>query len=162
MNIRICRLRRFMIPCALLMLATSTALSLAAPQALQKSIKVKMKLDKDNNDKGADIGFVVVARNTSDKTVVLHFSTSRTFDFLISSRSNNTVVWQRSHGTLFTQANKQIVLAPGEKVDYRGRWNQKTNNGTVVAPGAYSVVGIITEKSGDLTSEAANFKIKDN
>ena len=159
MNVGIRRTGRLLVTGALL-LATHAGLSSAAPEPLSKAVQVRVNLDKDKVAKGADVGFVVVAKNTGNKTVVLRFATSRTFDFLIYSTLNNTVIWQRSHGLLFVPTNKQIVLSPGDKVSYRGRWNQKHNNGTIATSGQYSVVGVIAEKNGDLTSDAEDFKIK--
>ena len=67
--------------------------------------------------------FTVSIRNDGDESVDLTFPTGQTADVVVRSTDDPAeVVWRWSDDRLFTQAIRQVTLAPGESLDEELTW----------------------------------------
>jgi hypothetical protein len=78
--------------------------------------------------------------NAASYPVTIDFQNGQSFDF--SARdSGGQEVWTWSNGKTFDPAPTQLVLAPGESVQFTASWTFKNNSGANVADGYYTVSG---------------------
>src|SRR5688500_1161343 len=82
-----------------------------------------------------------------------------TFDITVAD-STGDVVWRKLEGEV-TQAILQLkTLAPGEVMELRHNWDQKSQRGQLVAPGRYTVRGsVLTDGQTTLDSPPATLEI---
>ncbi len=90
---------------------------------------------------GQPVPIVLRLKNVSDRPVEAHFL-GRTIAFdVIVSRENGAVVWRRLEGLAIPTILQIRTLQPGESLEWRETWTQRTNRGADVAPGTYVVRG---------------------
>ena len=65
-----------------------------------------------------------------------------TFDVAVAD-SGGTVVWRRLEGETIPAIALLRTLAPAERLDLTAEWDQRTNAGAPVRPGAYTVRGLL-------------------
>ncbi len=84
--------------------------------------------------------------NPQERTVVLEYPDNQHYDFHISDprMMRPTPIWSWSYGRGFTDQPTTLTIPAGERIRFVERWDGKTNEGTVVAPGDYTVVGVLT------------------
>ncbi|MEN6372563.1 MAG: BsuPI-related putative proteinase inhibitor [Armatimonadota bacterium] len=96
-----------------------------------------VKTDKQSYSLGEPIKMTFVVENPTQRNIVLKFSSSQIYD--IWAEKDSKEVWRWSRGKFFTQALTSITLKPGERRTFQETWNQTSNDGQQVSPGAYSV-----------------------
>ena len=62
------------------------------------------------------------------------------FDIVVA-REDGNVIWRRLEGQFVPAIIQVKELAPGEVLELRGEWNQRTARGRPVGAGLYSVRG---------------------
>ena len=73
---------------------------------------------------------------------LFRFSSGNQYDFEVRDESNK-LIWNWAHDKSFIQAETFINLDAGGKIKFTPLWDQKDNMGAQVAPGHYSVTGMI-------------------
>ncbi|HEX8441248.1 BsuPI-related putative proteinase inhibitor, partial [Archangium sp.] len=115
----------------------SQTLNLLTPDPLQ----VTFATDKSNyvrTQSPAQLSLVVT--NISTYSVTIDFATGKTYDFS-ARNSSGQVVWTWSNGKSFPPGPTQVVLAPGQSLQYTQTWSYVNNSGLPVADGTYTVSG---------------------
>jgi hypothetical protein len=81
------------------------------------------------------------------------------FDVIVSLH-DGSVVWRRLKGAVVTAVLQVRTLAPGEVLEFRDTWRQRTNSGAPVGPGEYLVVGVLpADPPAELRTHAARLRI---
>ena len=121
--------------------ATSPAPESGADEGLLPSLTV-------TTASGA-VTFNLQVTNVSDAPIELVFPDGQSAEFVV--RRNGEEIWRWSDGQMFTQAVRQITLAPGESRSYSGEW--RPGGGTT---GQFVAVGTLTA-SGRRVEQAVQF-----
>ena len=81
------------------------------------------------------VNFVLQITNVDTVPVTLEFASGQSFEFLVTDEETREV-WRWSADQMFTQAEREVVLAAGESVRYEGQWDPPTDlRGSFVAVG---------------------------
>lgn len=64
------------------------------------------------------------------------------FDFVVTS-SDGSVVWRRLEGVPVESVLRVLPIAPGEVLQFEDVWHQQRTGGGQVAPGDYTVYGVL-------------------
>lgn len=107
---------------------------------------VTVTTDRSSYDVRDDVVLTLTARNVTDATVTLEFSSSQRYDFQVED-SSGTTVWSWSDDRGFAQVLGEETVAPGEELT----WTETVT----LQPGDYTAVGMVTTRSGDLTDRAS-------
>lgn len=83
---------------------------------------------------------------------------SITFDIIIA-RSDGEIVWRRLEHATGQQILQVQTLAPGQTLELKDRWRQRTNAGAAVAPGDYTVTGVIPTDRQPLRTAPVRLRI---
>ncbi len=70
------------------------------------------------------------------------FPSAQQYDFVVSR--DGRLVWNWAHGMAFPEVIVRKILAPGESMMFRAKWDQKDNDKNPVATGKYEATGILT------------------
>lgn len=117
------------------------------PEVLRQSVDVELRTAQDTYPHGAPVEMVLRIQNTGDAPVRLLMPTGQQYDFVV--RRDGQEVWRWSQGRVFTQAVTFLTLAPDETQTFTVVWNQRDNRGNAVAPGRYTITGLVTHR-GDV------------
>lgn len=92
---------------------------------------------------GDPVPIILRLTNASDRPVEAHFL-GRTIAFdIVVARVGGDVVWRRLAGAAIPGILQMRVLAPGETLELKDVWDQRTSVGERVGPGEYTVQGIV-------------------
>ena len=92
---------------------------------------------------GQPVPLVLRLTNVTDQPVGAHFL-GRTIAFdIVIAREDGAVVWRRLAGTAVQGILQIKTLAPGETLELRDVWRQRTNAGSPVPPETYVVRGLL-------------------
>jgi uncharacterized protein (DUF58 family) len=81
------------------------------------------------------------------------------FDVVVRRKSGE-IVWRRLHGATIAMVLRVETLSPGDSLRLEGAWPQRTQAGTRVEPGDYTVTGELpTDGPEPLRSAAAPLRI---
>ncbi len=107
----------------------------------------------DSVRRGEPVPITLRLTNTGKKPENVYLTgRSITFDIIIA-RKDGEIVWRRLEHATGQQILQVKTLAPGETLELKDRWRQRTNAGAAVAPGDYTVTGIIpTDRDPLLTA----------
>ena len=83
---------------------------------------------------------------------------SITFDIIIA-RADGEIVWSRLAHATSEQILQVRTLAPGETLDLKDRWRQRTNAGAAVPSGDYTVTGVIPTDREPLRTAPVRLRI---
>lgn len=105
-------------------------------------LEVTFSTDKASYSKlsSSPAALSLTVTNVASYPVTIDFQNGQSFDFSARNASGTTV-WTWSYGKTFDPAPVQVVLAPGESLQFSGSWNLKNNSGSSVADGYYTVDG---------------------
>lgn len=67
-----------------------------------------------------DVRFLLQITNASERPVTATFSSGQSYDFTV--RQQGRELWRWSAGTGFTQALREVTIAPGETLEFEERW----------------------------------------
>ncbi|HKC38352.1 MAG TPA: BsuPI-related putative proteinase inhibitor [Gemmatimonadales bacterium] len=107
---------------------------------------------------GEPVPIALHITNTSDRPVDLYVS-GRTITFDIIVARDGEVVWRRLKHTSTQQILQVKTLSPGKNFELKDSWRQRTNAGAPVAPGDYTVTGIIPTDREPLRTAPARLRI---
>ena len=110
---------------------------------------------------GAPVPLVFTVTNTGTVGVTLQLlGRTPTADFrVLDSRSR--VIWTRLRGQTLLGALRLYPLEAGKSLSFREVWHQLTEAGTKVAPGIYTVLGVLlTDDPKGLQSAPARISIE--
>lgn len=100
------------------------------------------------------------ARNTGGSPLELYLrGRAIAFDILVA-REDGAVVWQRLRGQTIPAILRVETLASGQVLELRDVWDQRDNAGQRVAPGRYTVRGMLpTDEPEPLSTPPAPLHI---
>lgn len=114
----------------------SQTINLLTPDPLQ----VTFSTDKSSYLRTQPAQLSLMVTNIATYEVTIHFQTGRTYDFS-ARNSNGQVVWTWSNGKSFPPGPTEVVLAPGQSLQYTQAWSYVNNSGLPVVDGTYTVSG---------------------
>ena len=92
---------------------------------------------------GEVIPITMRVENKSAETLELYLrGREAIYDFIVNARDGD-VVWRRLEGEVVQAIVRFQVLAPGQALEFTDRWNQRDNAGDPVAPGPYTIRGVV-------------------
>lgn len=115
----------------------------------KEELKEKLKLEdgQDGELNGEvernDQDFLFTVTNTQDTDVEITFSSGQEYDYVVIDESG-AVVKKLSEGMMYTQAIKEVVLAPGEKLEYPIAYQEVTAD---LHEGEYTIEFIFTDSN---------------
>jgi hypothetical protein len=116
-----------------------------AKEELKEKMKVEENKDGELNGqierKDQDFLFTVI--NNQEKDAEITFSSGQEYDYVVIDESGK-VVKKLSEGMMYTQAIKEVVLAPGEKLEYPVSYDVVTAD---LAVGEYTIEFIFTDSN---------------
>lgn len=90
---------------------------------------------------GQPVPIVLRLTNVSNRPADAHFL-GRTVAFdVVVSKEDGAVVWRRLEGVSVPTILQIRTLQPGESLEWRETWTQRTNGGAAVTSGTYVVRG---------------------
>jgi Intracellular proteinase inhibitor len=109
---------------------------------------------------GEPVPITLRARNAGPKPLELQLrGRTVTFDITIA-RARGAIVWRRLEGQTVPAILQVWELAPGESLEVRHEWDQRSNDGVPVGPGLYEVHGsLLMAGPRPLESPAAPLRI---
>jgi hypothetical protein len=78
--------------------------------------------------------------NTASYALTVQFDSAQLYDFT-ARNSGGSTVWAWSNGKSFDPTPQELVLAPGESVQFQQSWGFVNNSGLAVGDGTYTVSG---------------------
>jgi hypothetical protein len=84
--------------------------------------------------------------NTSNKLLPFKFSSSKSYDFVISNPVTGEEVWRWSHEKMFAQVIRADSIRANGKWTFSEVWNRRDNDRNALAPGRYRLVGILSSQ----------------
>jgi hypothetical protein len=92
---------------------------------------------------GQPVAMTLRIRNTQDQPITLYLQGRPVAFDLVVERSDGEVIWRRLEGAAVTAILGVRTLTPGEILELKQRWDQRTQAGRRVRPGRYSVTGAV-------------------
>lgn len=81
------------------------------------------------------------------------------FDVIVTD-ARGTVVWRRLRGATISMVLQVRELAPGESLELKDTWDQRTSTGVRVPPGQYRLTGrLLTDTDRPLEAPAVRLRI---
>jgi hypothetical protein len=108
---------------------------------------------------GEPVPITVRVTNTGATAAELYLmGRSPTFDVTIT-RVGGRVVWRRLEGEIAQAILQHRVLSPGESLELRHEWDQRSNDGGLVGAGSYVVEGSVITDARPLRTAAVPLRI---
>lgn len=108
---------------------------------------------------GEPVPIALRATNPGDRSLDLYLlGRTITFDIVVAA-PDGRVVWRRLEGATVQQILQIRTLAPGETLELRDAWSQRTNAGAAATPGSYTVQGIIPTDAEPLRTPVVPLRI---
>ncbi|RYZ83849.1 MAG: hypothetical protein EOP06_19185, partial [Proteobacteria bacterium] len=85
----------------------------------------------------------MTATNTTKETQTLHFGSGQSFDLIISNQADQQV-WTWGANKRFTQALRDVSIAPGQSRTFEATWDGTTFPDFKKEPGTYTVQAVLT------------------
>ncbi|KPB05679.1 BsuPI-related putative proteinase inhibitor [Bacillus sp. CHD6a] len=101
------------------------------------------QIERQNKD------FVFTVTNNHEKDADIHFSSGKEYDYVVQDASGKTIK-RLSTGMMYTQAIKELVLAPGESLEYPTTYKDVAAD---LPPGEYSIQFIFTGSNHHATAK---------
>lgn len=110
---------------------------------------------------GEAIDVVLRVRNDTPRTVELGLrGRDPTFDVVVADGSGR-IVWRRLEGAALLAILQLRVLAPGEELVLRARWDGRTREGVAAPPGDYAVHALLhTDESVPLATRPVPLRVR--
>jgi hypothetical protein len=112
------------------------AVTLTTPDYLQ----VAVTTDKSAYGRFDTATLTLTVTNTAPYALTIDFNSAQLYDFSATS-SSGTTAWTWSNGKTFDPTPQEVVLAPGESLQYQTTWGLTQNNGLPASSGTYTVRG---------------------
>lgn len=99
--------------------------------------------------------------NTGGKPLDLYLQGRPVAFDIIVARPDGRIVWRRLEGQMIPAILQVRTLGPGEVLELKDEWPQRTNAGQPVGPGTYSVRGILpTDPPKQLETAAVELRVQ--
>jgi hypothetical protein len=123
------------------------------------SLRIGLDLPREVRT-GQAVPIVIRVENTGERPMDLYLR-GRTIAFdIFITRSDGQVVWQRLRDEIIPAIIQLKVLRPGEVLELKDEWRQRSNNGEPVGPGSYGVRGtVLTDGPAALETPPASLRI---
>jgi hypothetical protein len=109
---------------------------------------------------GETVPIALRLTNTGRKPVTAYLQGRPVAFDVIISRGESAVVWRRLEGKVIAAILQVRTLAPGEVLEFRETWSQRSNSGKPVGPGEYFVTGVLpTDPPAELRTKPARLTI---
>jgi hypothetical protein len=136
----------------LLLLALAAALG-RQPDSMRVEIVVPPRVAM-----GEPVPIAIRIANTADRPIELHLRGRTTvFDLIVSH--GDSVVWRRLEGEVTPAILQLRSLAPGEVLELKDSWDQRSNAGNPVGPGKYGVTGVVPTDAAPIRAGPASMVI---
>ena len=111
---------------------------------------------------GEAVPLAIRVTNTGDRPVEAYFvGRDIAFDLVVRD-SSGTVVWRRLAGRAVQSILQVRTLAAGESIELRDTWRQRDDGGKTVAPGLYTVQGVVPGQEREpFKTESRSLRIRD-
>lgn len=108
---------------------------------------------------GEPVPVTLRVTNAGTRSVDLYL-TGRTITFdIVVAHPDGRVVWRRLEGASAQQILQVKTLAPGETLELKDVWNQRTNAGAPATPGDYIVQGVLPTDARPLKTKPVRLQI---
>jgi hypothetical protein len=88
--------------------------------------------------------------NVSGRVLDLYLrGRSLTFDVVVT-RADGSIVWRRLEGEIIPAIVRIEALGPGQRLEARAEWDQRSSTGEPAGPGAYTLTGHVLAEAGPL------------
>lgn len=91
---------------------------------------------------GEPVAIAIRIANTTDRPIELHLQ-GRTVVFDLVVSRGDSVVWRRLEGEMSPAILQLRSLAPGEVLELKDTWDQRSSGGSPVGAGTYRVAGVM-------------------
>jgi hypothetical protein len=131
------------------------AMSSSEPDSLRLALVVPTAIRA-----GATVPITLRVENRDSKPTHLYLR-GRTiaFDVIVTAADGDSV-WRRLEGALIPAIIQAKTLAPGETLELRARWNQRTNAGKAIVPGRYTMRGVLLTDAAPLETPSVELRIR--
>ena len=152
-------MRALVLPALAVLFASGISYKGCAPPGVNAlpPLAVELHVSRALIPPGGETAFSLIVTNRAETPAKLDFPTGQTYDFIVLGGDQEA--WRWSYDRAFTQAFHSLALDPGESVSYQETWEARDNAGKAVAPGDYSVIGVLTslpeQRAGPLTITVA-------
>jgi LysM repeat protein len=103
-------------------------------------LRYVLATDRRRYRRGEPVNITLFKTNISSRPITLFYTTGQRFEFE-AVRTDGTVVWRWSRGRQFTQATATVTLQPGESQVFTAAWDQRNQQGNLVAPQTITIRG---------------------
>ena len=108
---------------------------------------------------GERVPITLRAENIGARPLELYLR-GRTIAFdVVVTREGGEVVWRRLEGEVIPAILRLEVLAPGQVLELRAEWDQRTNDGVPVGGGSYVVRGLLLTDAEPWETPPATLRI---
>lgn len=125
-----------------------------------ESDALRLRLDvPDSAAPGESVEILFRVENVSDRPLDLYLR-GRTIAFdVVVTDERGEVVWRRLGGEIVPAILRIETLGPGRAIELTERWDQRTDAGSPVDPGLYSVRAELLTEDRPLISATEPFRI---
>lgn len=120
-------------------------LRLTTPESARSGARIRFSLTLTNNA-AERIDFYLRGREIA-------------FDIVVVA-ADETIVWRRLQGEIIPAIVQIRALAPRETLDLMAHWDQRSNGGTRVAPGDYTVRASLLTEGDPLEAPPVRIRIE--
>lgn len=115
----------------------------------------------DSVREGDTVPLALVLQNMGDSAIGPHLGLSSDADFVVTRPGGTTPVWRKFHGLEIRMGTSLAnVIAPGDSIRIKDRWDQRGNDGEPVKRGVYCVRGNLDTKGlKTVWTDVATFRI---
>ncbi|HEX5386190.1 MAG TPA: BsuPI-related putative proteinase inhibitor [Gemmatimonadales bacterium] len=141
-----------------LLLAAALALTpAAAPAADTMTLHISAPAQVSS---GEPVPITITLTNDGDRPLTLLLRGRPIAFDIVVRRYDGTVAWRRLAGAAIAMVLQVRELAPGESIDLRDTWRQTNNAGRFVAPGDYTIQGLLlTDGDRQIASDVVPLRI---
>jgi hypothetical protein len=83
----------------------------------------------------------LILTNKTDHPLKLIFPSTQRYELLIKKEGKE--IWQWSRDRVFAMMLTQLTIEPDESLGFEEEWSQLDNEGKLVLPGKYEIIGIL-------------------
>jgi hypothetical protein len=113
----------------------------------------------DRVSAGRPVPIVLRARNAGRRRRELYLlGRTVTFDLTVTGQDGH-VIWRRLQDSTVPAILQVRMLAPGQALEAKYAWNQRTNGGAPVRPGRYTVRGALLTESRPVETPPASLEV---
>ena len=123
-----------------------------------EGIRLTLQSDKPEYELGEPVTLTFEVKNISDVSRTFEFSSACQNDSLV--HQGDELVWSLGHDLACAQVLTSIMLEPGETWASTDIWDQRSNKGDPVSPGAFDATARLTPIGKPLESDPLSIVIR--